>query len=116
MAQNEKVSKALYYASLRDATEVIAEVPIIGDIIAHAVDDIALNQIRATLSPEELKKYLATSATSSELPLNEIPSMMRTLNVPPPSLTSVEKGLRQKGWALPPSPLEPLKKKGWKIP
>jgi len=108
---DEKVSKALFFATVRDATDVLEFVPVVGDLLSDPIEDMALREIQRTLTQEELRKYLETSKI-----LPEVPAMAMTLRVPPPSPSAVEDALRKKGWTLPPSPLEILKKKGWAIP
>jgi len=103
--------RALYYAAMRDSTDFLEMIPGIGDLIADPIEDMAIREIQRTLSPEELEEYLETSKI-----LPEILSMAKTVKIPPPSPLAVEKALREKGWAIPPSPLEVLRKKGWAIP
>jgi len=111
MPNDEKVSKALFYATVRDATDVLEVIPVVGDLLSDPIEDMALREIQGTLSQEELRKYLEASTI-----LPEVPAMAITLRVFPPSPSTVENSLRQKGWKLPPSPLATLKKKGWAIP
>jgi len=108
---NEKLWKALFFSAVRDATDILEFIPVVGDLLADPIEDTALREIQRTLTPQQLGEYLQTSTI-----LPEVPAMMKTLKVPPPSPSAVEKALREKGWALPPSPLETLKRKGWAIP
>lgn len=108
---NQKVWKALYYSAMRDATDVLQFIPVIGDLLADPIEDMAIREIQKTLSPQELSRYFETSKI-----LPEVASMLITMKVPPPSPLAVEKALREKGWALPPSPIEALRKRGWALP
>lgn len=103
--------KALFYAVVRDATDLLEFIPVIGDLLSDPIEDMAIREIQRTLTPEELAKYLKTSQI-----IPEVPSMAITLKIPPPSPLAAEDALKKKGWALPPSPLATLKKKGWAIP
>lgn len=100
----------LYYAAIRDATDILGFIPVVGDLLSDPIEDMALREIHKTLSPEEMKEYLELSKI-----FPEVPAMLRTLNVPPPAPSNVEKTLRDKGWALPPSPIEALRSKGWPV-
>ena len=112
MSSKEKLSKALWFAAVRDATDIIEIIPVVGDTLGDIIEDISMKQIRETLSPEELKEYIETSQI-----IPEVPSMLKTLKVPPPSPIKIEKEMETKGWfPLPPSPLRVLKEKGWPIP